>query len=234
MSIRKLVAGGLLAVAAVVAVPTAASADDPGKKQGKELVECTESALHDNEAAIAKKDYSGFKSALEDCKKSPSLITPAVSELIWGTLAFVIVLAILMKFAFPALKKTVKAREEKIRDDLEGAERARQEAETEKAQYQAQLGDARGEANRIVEEARQAAEQVRVDLIARAEADAAEIRTRANDDIRLARERAMSDLQHQVTDLSIELAEKIVERNLDPDTQRALVESYISSVGTGK
>jgi F0F1-type ATP synthase membrane subunit b/b' len=44
----------------------------------------------------------------------------------------------------------------------------------------------------------------------------------------------MSDLQHQVTDLSIELAEKIVERNLDPDTQRALVESYISSVGTGK
>jgi len=234
MSMRKLVAGSLLAVASVVALPHAAFAEDPGKKAGKELVECVESALHDNEGAIAKKDYQGFENALEDCKKAKSLITPALSEIIWGGLAFLIVLLILIKFAFPALRKAVKAREDKIREDVEGAERARQEAETERAQYQAQLGDARGEANRIVEEARQAAEQVRQDLVARAEADAAEIRSRANDDIRLARERAMSDLQHQVTDLSIELAEKIVERNLDPDTQRALVESYISSVGTGK
>jgi F-type H+-transporting ATPase subunit b len=234
MSMRKLVAGSLLAVASVVALPHAAFAEDPGKKAGKELVECIESALHDNEGAIAKKDYQGFENALDDCKKAKSLITPAISEIIWGGLAFLIVLLILIKFAFPALRKAVKAREEKIREDVEGAERARQEAEAERAQYQAQLGDARGEANRIVEEARQAAEQVRQDLITRAEADAADIRTRANDDIRLARERAMSDLQHQVTDLSIELAEKIVERNLDSDTQRALVESYISSVGTGK
>jgi F-type H+-transporting ATPase subunit b len=139
----------------------------------------------------------------------------------------------LVKFAFPALKKGLAAREDKIRGDLEGAERARQEAEAERVRYQAQLTDARGEANRIVEEARQAAEVVRRDVLAKAEVDAAEARQRAEDDIRLASERATSDLQHQVANLSIELAEKIVERNLDRDTQLALVESYISSVGTG-
>jgi F-type H+-transporting ATPase subunit b len=141
------------------------------------------------------------------------------------------VLVVLVKFAFPALKKGMKTREDKIRGDLEGAEKARLEAEGERDKYLAQLGDARTEANKIVEEARQAAERVRQDVVAKAEADAAEVRERANEDIRLARERAIGDLQRQVGDLSIELAEKIVERSIDPATQQDLVESYISSVG---
>jgi F-type H+-transporting ATPase subunit b len=233
MRIRRFVAAGVLAGALVVAVQAPAFADDPGKKQGKELVECTEKALSDNKAATAKKDYTGFKNALEDCKKAPSLITPALSEIIWGGIAFLIVAFLLMKFAFPMLKKTVKAREDKIRGDLEAAERARREAEEEKARFDAQLGDARAEGNRIIDEARQTAEDVRKDVVAKAEADAASIRAKAQDDARLATERALSDLQHRVGDLSIELAEKIVERNLDRDTQMALVESYISSVGNG-
>jgi F-type H+-transporting ATPase subunit b len=231
MKSRKVLAVVLIAGAALFVAAGTAHADDPGTKQGKELVECVETALSDNKADIAKKDYTGFKNALEDCNKAPSIITPAVPEIIWGGLAFVIVLALLVKFAFPALKKGVQAREEKIRSDLEGAEHARQEAEDERARYQAQLADARGEANRIVEEARTAAEQVRHDVTARAEQEASEIRARASDDIRAARERAMSDLRGQVADISIELAEKIVERNLDRSTQEQLIESYILSVG---
>jgi len=228
MRIRRFLAAALLGATAVVVVPHAAFASGD---TGKELAECVKSALDDNAGAIERGNYSEFEAALTDCKKAQSLFTPALPELIWGGIAFVIVLVALMKFAFPALKKGLKAREEKIRSDLEGAEQARQDAESEKVRYQAQLGDARGEANRIVEDARQAAESVRTEVIAKAEADAAEIRTRANEDIGLARERAMSDLQHQVGEISIGLAEKIVERNLDPATQAALVESYINSVG---
>jgi F-type H+-transporting ATPase subunit b len=232
MKTRKLLAVGLVTGAALFAVSGTAHAEDPGKKFGKELVECVETALHDNEGEIAKKDYSGFETALEDCKKAPSLITPAVSEMIWGGLAFLIVFALLVKFAFPALKKGVKAREEKIRSDLEAAERARQEAEEERAQYQAQLADSRGEANRIVEEARAAAEQVRQDLTSRAEQEAAQIRTRAADDIQAARERVLADLRVQVANVSIELAEKIVEQSIDRAAQEQLIESYIASVGS--
>ncbi len=224
---------GVIAGVAVLGAAAPASAEDPGEKFDKELFECIEHAIEDNHADIEKGDFSGFGNAEEDCKKSKSIITPATPELLWGGIAFAIVAFALMKFAFPGIKKSLVAREEKIRGDLEGAEQARREAEEEKIRYEAQLGDARAQANTIVEEARVAAEQVRRDLIAKAESDAAEIRTRAQEDARLAAERAMSDLQGRVTDLSIELAEKIVEHNLDRDTQLALVESYITSVGRG-
>jgi F-type H+-transporting ATPase subunit b len=88
------------------------------------------------------------------------------------------------------------------------------------------------ERGRIIDEARQAADQVRRDLIARAEADAAELRQRAQEDTRLAGDRAMADLRARVSDLAIELAEKVVERNLDRATQTALIDKYIDSVGS--
>lgn len=238
MRIRSIVLAGLLTGAVVVATATPAVA---AEDHAQELTECVVDGLKENglieegqvvdfEEAKASQ-FEDFDNALENCKKAQSLFTPALPEIIWGSIAFLIVLFALIKFAFPALKKGMKTREEKIRGDLEAAERARQEAEAERDKYLAQLSDARGEANRIVEEARQAADRVRQDLVARAEADAAEVRARAEDDIRLARERAVSDLQRQVGDLSIELAEKIVERSIDPATQQDLVESYISSVG---
>ena len=230
MRIRRFLLAGLLVVGAVMAVPNVAFA---ATDHGEELVECVESALADNRPAIEDHDYVGFENALEDCKKAKSLLLPALPELLWGGIAFLIVLVALMKFAFPALKKGLKAREDKIREDLESAARAREDAETEASQYRAQIGDARGEANTILEEARADAERIRRELLARAEAEAAEARERALEDIRLAQERAKSDLRVQVADISIELAEKVVEHSLDRDTQIALIDSYIDSVGGG-
>jgi F-type H+-transporting ATPase subunit b len=169
---------------------------------------------------------------LDTCHQSPSVLKPDNSELVWGTISFVILLALFFKFGYPAVVKSMKAREDRIRDDLEGAEGAKSEAENVLTEYRAQLADARAEAGRIIDEARQAADQVRRDLIARAESDGADLRTRAQEDIRLAGERAMADLRGRVSDLAIELAEKVVERNLDRDTQLALIENYINSVGS--
>jgi len=228
MRIRRFLLAGLLAVGVVMAIPTGAYA---AGDHAKEVYECVEKAIDSNSAAIKKGDYEGFKNALEDCNKAKSLVSPALPEVFWGGIAFLIVLAVLMKFAFPALKKGLKDRSDKIRDDLESASRAREEAEAEAAQYRTQIGDARSEGNTIIEEARADAERIRREVVARAEAEAADIRERAQEDIRLAQERAVSDLRAQVADLSIGLAEKVVERNLDRDTQIALIESYINSVG---
>ena len=227
MRIRRILVAGLLAAGVVAAMPSVAYA---ASDHNKEVFECVEKAIDDNTNGKTV-DYAAFKNALDDCNKAKSLVTPAVPEILWGGIAFLIVLAVLMKFAFPALKKGLKDREEKIRDDLESASRAREEAEAEAAQYRAQIGDARSEGNVIVEEARADAERIRREVVARAESEAADIRERAQEDIRLAQERAVSDLRAQVADLSIGLAEKVVERNLDRDTQIALIESYINSVG---
>ncbi len=164
--------------------------------------------------------------------KAKSPILPEGKEVFWAVICFAIVFALLAWKAWPAIKKAIADREAKIRADLESAEGAKTQAETELAQYQRQLAEARNEAGKIIEEARLAADQVRKDLLARAESDAAELRGRAQDDIRLATDRALADLQGRVAELSIELAEKVVERNLDRDTQIALIESYINQVGS--
>lgn len=226
MRIRRLLLAGLLVVGVVVAMPTGAHAS----AGPEEVFECVEKAIEDNTEGKTV-DYEAFKNDLDDCNKAKSLVTPATPEIVWGGIAFLIVLGVLMKFAFPALKKGLKARSDQISEDLEAASRAREEAEAEAAQYRAQIGDARSEGNVIVEEARADAERIRREVVARAEAEAADIRERAQEDIRLAQERAVSDLRAQVADLSIGLAEKVVERNLDRDTQIALIESYINSVG---
>ena len=170
--------------------------------------------------------------SFDDCQKAPNPILPTTNELIWGTLSFLVLLVVMWKFALPPVQNMMKTREDRVRGDLERSESAKTEAEQVLEQYKAQLADARNEAARIIDEARASAEDVRRDLIARAESDAAALRARADEDVRLATDRAMSDLQARVGELSIQLAEKIVERNLDRDTQRQLIDSFITQVGS--
>jgi F-type H+-transporting ATPase subunit b len=215
MRIRVLIAACGLAVLALLVTPGVAHAQ-PASEAEEHCIELLE---------------EGKK--IDDCQEAPSLILPETNEIIWGGLAFLVLLLVMWKYALPPVRNMMKQREDRIREDLERAEQARTEAEGELANYRRQVAEARNEAARIIEEARQSADEVKRQIQAQAEADAAEIRTRAQEDIRLATDRAQADLQGRVADLSIELAEKIVERNLDRDTQLALVESYIGQVGNG-
>jgi F-type H+-transporting ATPase subunit b len=184
-----------------------------------------------NEAAKQCAELLAKGGSIDDCQKAPSPLKPANNEIIWGSAAFAVLLIAMWKFGVPAVKNMEKAREDRIRNDLESAETAKTEAEGEKAQYLAQIAGAKDEAGRLIEEARQAAETVRADLIARAEAEANEIRTRAQADIANQRNQAMAQLRTDVASLSIDLAGRIVERNLDSDTNRQLVDSFIDQVG---
>lgn len=161
-------------------------------------------------------------------------ILPETNEIIWGSLSFVVLLIVMYKFAFPAVTKMMEARTERIRDNLDNAERVKTEADTILADYQRQLADAKNESNRIIEEARQTAESLRRDLMARAEAEVAELRQRTMEDVAAAQDRALSDLRARVAELAIAAAEKVVEKSLDRDTNIALVESFIASVGTSR
>ena len=168
---------------------------------------------------------------VEDVKaKNP--ILPEGKEILWASIAFVIVLSLLAWKAWPAIKAGLKARQDRIASDLSKAEEARVEAESSLEDYRRQLAEARTEAAGIIEDARQDAERVRRERIAAIDDELATMRARAAEDIRLATERAMSDLSTRVAELSIELAEKVVERNLDHDTQIALIENYINQVGS--
>jgi F-type H+-transporting ATPase subunit b len=206
-----------IAVFSVVAVPGVAHAAE-GEFEDHAAEECAEIL-----------ETGG---TIDDCQEAPNPILPETNELIWGGLAFLVLLGLMWKFGLPPVRKMLKDREDRIRTDLERAEEAKVEAEGVLEDYRRQLAEARNEASQIVEASREQAEEVRRELIAKAEQDAAEIRQRASEDARLAGDRAMGELRASVTQLSIELAEKVVEHNLDHDTQIQLIESYINQVGS--
>jgi len=74
---------------------------------------------------------------------------------------------------------------------------------------------------------------VRADIIARAEAEAAEVKAKGREDVEAGKARAITELQAQVGDLTIALAEKVVERSLDDATNRQLIDNYINNLGNG-
>ena len=158
------------------------------------------------------------------------LILPDMAELVWGIVCFAIVAIVLMKKVFPKIREAIEAREKTIQDSLESAESSKAEAQSQLDEYKQQLAEARSEANRIIEEARQSAEQVRKDLTAKAERDAEAIVARAQEQITAERDRTVQELQSSISDITIELAEKVVGRSLDGDTQRQMVDAYIQEV----
>jgi F-type H+-transporting ATPase subunit b len=163
--------------------------------------------------------------------EAPNPIIPAMDEVIWGTLSFLILFAVMAKYAYPALKKAMDARSEKIQGDLDAADSARSEAESLRAGYDAKLAEAQAEAARIIEAARSDAEQVRQDRIAAIEPEIAEKRAQAEADIEAAKDRALADLRAQVTSLAVGAAEQVVRSSLDEAAHARLVDDYIESVG---
>ena len=225
MRIRMLIVTVGLAFAALVAMSSAASAATapahpiPGPAGSTEQQKCIVEAYNKG-------------SDVSDCYTAQSPIMPDTTDLVWGGAAFVILLLVMWKLALPSLRSGLEARSQRISDDLGKADTARREAEELLATYQRQVADSKSEATRIIEDARATAEGLKADMARRAEAEIAEIRERAAHDVEASKAQAIADLTGEVASLAIGAAEVVVQRNLDRDTQVALIENYINQVGS--
>jgi F-type H+-transporting ATPase subunit b len=215
---RLLLALAALSVGLVLAFANPASAQEEGGDT--EIDHASEECIHILEDG----------GAIDDCQEAPNPLLPETNEIIWGALGFAVVFFFIAKFGLPQMRTAMNNRTEKIRGDLQAAEDQRAEADSVLSDYRAQLADAKSEAGRIIEEARQAADQIKRDQEARLQSELAELRTRAVADIDTAKAAAMQELRGEVTSLAIGAAEVVVQRNLDADTQTQLVEDYINQV----
>jgi len=170
----------------------------------------------------------------EESGKGIDLLMPETSELIAGILAFSIIFVCVWKWVLPTLKETLERRQQIIKQEQLAAEAAKIEAESLLSDYREQLAGARDEASRIIEDARQAGEAVKHELVAKAESDAAVIKQRASVDAAGERDRLATQLRSEVAALSLDVAEKVVGSSLDRDAQRALVDRYIDELGETK
>ncbi len=168
--------------------------------------------------------------SVDDCQEAPNQLLPETNEIIWGAVGFLVVFFFVAKFGYPAMKKSMDARTERIRADLDAAETQRTQADTLLADYRAQLADAKNESARIIEEARQSADALKRDQEARLQTELADLRSKATADIDAAKVQAIADLRGEVAQLAIGAAEVVVGRNLDQATQVQLIEDYINQV----
>jgi len=160
-------------------------------------------------------------------------VLPHGDELIWGSIAFLILFGFLTWKAVPAINKMLAERAAKIRDGLEKSEQAKVEADKLLEQYRRQLDEARGDAQKIIEESKRTAESLRQELVAKAEKEAQDIVTRARTDVAGEAERAKQALRAELVNLSLDLATRVIERELaQPESQRQFVERTIAELAS--
>ena len=153
-----------------------------------------------------------------------------ILEFAWSAAAFGVVFLALIVKVLPLMKKGLAARSERIRDELVEAERARVDAEAELSALRSKLGSAEAEQERITSEARDTAEQVKADLIARADADAVDAKGKANAELSASTGQASADIQAAAAAQAAAATESVVSANLDQATQSDLIDRYIEQV----
>ncbi|MCQ2307234.1 MAG: F0F1 ATP synthase subunit B [Bacteroidales bacterium] len=143
------------------------------------------------------------------------LITPDFGLIFWMTLAFGIVFLVLAKVAFPIIGKALKKREEKITEALELAERTHEEMKQLQADNEKVLQEAREERDKILTDARSTRDRIIEEAKAKATEETNHIVETAKETIENERKAALTDIKNEIANISIKVAEKILEKQLD-------------------
>ena len=147
-------------------------------------------------------------------------------------ITFFVLAPILAKFAYKPLLKVLEDRRNKIASDLDNAAKARETAEKMKADHEAQIRDARAEAQAIVDKAvKQADKEAQAQLEA-IRAQIAREKQIAQTEIANEREAAIREMRNEVVTLSMAVAEKLLQKNMDPDMNAKLVADCIDQLQT--
>ncbi|HSL70911.1 MAG TPA: F0F1 ATP synthase subunit B [Longimicrobiales bacterium] len=162
--------------------------------------------------------------------ESPNVFEFTTNVSVWTLIIFLLLLGVLYKFAYPHILGYAAAREKRIQDALDESKRNREESERLLEAQRQELARARAEAQQLVAEGRQAAEKVRQDLLARARTEQEELLTRAKAEIEAERARAVESMRREAVDLALAAAAKLLEERLDADTDRRLVNDFLSRV----
>jgi len=149
---------------------------------------------------------------------------------IWTLVAFVVLLVLLAKFAFKPIAEALDRRGETIKKSIEEAEKQRADAKKLMDDYQKQLAEARTEANKIIEEARGLGENVRKEVVEKANAEASALLQRSQEELQRQKEKGVQELKDTVASLSVQIASKVIEKEVNEATHRQLVDNLIKDL----
>jgi F-type H+-transporting ATPase subunit b len=155
-------------------------------------------------------------------------------DIIFQLVTFLILMALLRKYAFGPLMGIMKQREEHIAGEIAAAEQSNQEAKKLLEEQRELLKQSRQETQVMIENAKKAAEDKKEEIIAAARAEADRIKEAAKQEIEREKEQAVAALREQVTSLSVLIASKVIEKELSEQDQDKLIKEYIQEVGEAR
>jgi F-type H+-transporting ATPase subunit b len=163
--------------------------------------------------------------------EQPSILFPAIYDIIWGGLSFVIVLLLFWRFVLPRVRQVTQARTERIEGGIENAEKMQDEAQRLLVDYRNQMNESRTEAAKI----RTQAEADRSVIIEEARKDAQQVAANVNAQsvaaLEAERSKIVAELQDEVAMLALDLAEKIVGATLSEDARaKAVIDKFMSDL----
>ncbi len=164
--------------------------------------------------------------------KQEGIVDPDL--VLWSFLVFILLLALLRRYAWGPICEALDKREESIRNDMEQAKLSAQKARETQASYEAKLAAAAQEANQIVATAREEASNAKSKIVAEAHQEAESIKQRALADIEAARRAVVNELAQSSVDQAVGLAGKMINRTLDKNAHADLISESVSKFGQSR
>jgi F-type H+-transporting ATPase subunit b len=158
------------------------------------------------------------------------LLRPDPGLFVWTIVTFLVLLALLAKFAWRPLLEALDSRQQGIRNALDDALRAKQELERLEQESAQIIRKARADADGIITQSRADADRLREEMRTKAKAEADGIVRNAERQIQLETARALQQIRHEAVDLSVMIASKIIQRNLSKDDNERLIEEALKQV----
>ena len=144
---------------------------------------------------------------------------------------FVLLLVLLRIFLYRPIVNMLDRRREKIRADLDEADKARSQAEAAKQEYEKQLEQAREERRSIVAQANEQAEKMREEILEKARVEAQQLVAKTEEETEALRRQTLIGAQDEIVDLAVAAAGKVVGESLDEKAHRRLIQEFIAEVG---
>ena len=158
------------------------------------------------------------------------LVEPGIGLMLWTIVAFLALLWILRKLAFPKIGENLDRRQRAIEESIDHAERTKHEADQLLAEYRQRLTDARAQAEDIVARARKAGEAHEREALEGARKQREELMEQTRRDIEAETRRAIQQIRNEVADLTVLATEKVTRKTLTEDDQRRLVEEALAEL----
>jgi F-type H+-transporting ATPase subunit b len=152
--------------------------------------------------------------------------------LLWTIITFSVLLLLLWKTAWKPIVDALDSRAEKVRGDIDHADKARQDAEKILAEHKELMSNAKQEASDIIEKGKDAAEKIKNEIIEKATSEANTLAVKVKKEISLSKDKALAEIKTEIVLLSTEIASKIIQKNLNPEDQNNLVKETLDEIKT--